>query len=154
MCQKNRILWRDGIELLLAGKFFIRPEGMIPAEANDPLAFFVLLNGIGYALLQLLDAGDAIQPDGEHIRARAAEVHVGVIETRHDEFPFELDGFRARIVSATLEKNVIDFADAANLAIANGHSVGPRLRRVIGVDPAVKIHDSVRLALGCLALRT
>ena len=125
---------------------------MVPATARDPLAFFVLRHRVGYALLQLLNAGDSVQPDGEHVRTRATEVHVGVVEPRHDKFALELDGFSVRIVSPAFEKDEIEFANAANLAIANGHGVRPRLCRIIRVNPAVQINDGVRLGLRRLAL--
>ncbi len=151
MHQENRILRRDRIEFLFIGEFLVGPQRVVPATAGDPLAFFVLRHGIGDALLQLFNAGDAVQPHGEHVRARVAEVHVGIIEAGHDEFAHELNGFGARIVSATFEQDEIDFANTTNFAIANGHGIGPRLFRVIGVNPAMQINDDVRLGLRRLA---
>ena len=79
--------------MLFVWKFFVRPKRVIPAAASNPFAFFVLGNGVGDALLEFLDGGNAVQLDGEHAGSRAAEVHVRVVEARHQEFAFELNGF-------------------------------------------------------------
>src|SRR5260370_12746138 len=71
-------------------------------------------------------------------------MHVRVIETGHYKLAFELDRLRAFLPATAFEQDVVHLADAADLSIADSHSLSPRMRRVIGVNPSVDVISRVR----------
>src|ERR1700751_4180088 len=121
VCKEDGIFWRDRVELLLGGEFFVGPEGVVPAAAGDPIAFFVGGYGTGYALLQFFRGGDTVQADCEHVGGGIAQMDVGVVEAGHYEFVAELDGFGVFFAATAFEHDLLDTADADDFAFADSH---------------------------------
>src|SRR6266702_4296959 len=66
-------------------------------------------------------------------------MHVGVVKARHDELIVEMNCLDTFSAASAVEKDVRHLADAADLVVGDGHGLGPRLRRIIGVDAAVHV---------------
>jgi hypothetical protein len=145
--EDDGIFGSDGIKLLAIWESLIRPESVVPAAAGNPFAFFVMRHSISDALLQFLDARDTGQGNGKEVGSRAAKMDVRIVETGHDKLALKLDGLGAFLASATFEEHVIHFANAADLAVGDGHGFCPRLRRIVGVDAAVNVVGGARAAL-------
>ena len=126
---------------------------MVPATAGNPIAFFVLGDGFSQTLLQFFRRGDAIEAQGNHLRPGGAKMDVGVVETGHDKFFFELHGFRVGIIAAALQKNAVELPDATDFPRANGHGFRPGLRGVVRVDSPVKIDRGVWNVLRGMRIR-
>src|SRR5438552_9516571 len=142
--EDNGILRRDGIELLAIGEPLLRPERVVPAAAGDPLAFFVLRYGRGYALLHFLDGRYARQRDGKFIGSGAAKMHVRIVEAGHYKLAVEMDRLRAFLASSAIEQDVGHSADASNLSLADSHGLGPRLRGIVRVNAPMRVEDPAR----------
>jgi hypothetical protein len=66
-------------------------------------------------------------------------MHMSVVEPRQHETPSELDRFGAFLAAAAIEEHVVHFTDAGDLFVRDGNGFGPRIRRIIRVNPAVNI---------------
>src|SRR5207244_12271244 len=105
-------------------EFRVGPEGVVPTATGDPLAVFMFGDSGGDAFLQFLDGGCAVEADGKHVRAGAAQMHVGVIEARHDEVAAKLNALRAFLAPTAVEHD-FEAADACDLAFADSHCGRP-----------------------------
>src|SRR5256884_267676 len=66
-------------------------------------------------------------------------MHVCIIETGHHKLAFEIDSLDAFLAASAIEEDVVHFADATDLSVADGHGLGPRMRAVIGVNAPVRV---------------
>src|SRR5258708_6207381 len=144
MCEDDGILGSDGIELLAIGESFLRPKSVIPATAGDPFACFVLRNGGGNALLHFFRGKPARQRDGKFVGGGATEMDVRIVEAGHHKLAFELDRLHAFLAASAIEEDVVHFADATDLSVADRHGLGPGLRRIVCVNAAVSVIGRVR----------
>src|SRR5260370_31569177 len=66
-------------------------------------------------------------------------MHVSIIEAGHHKLGFGWDRRHALRAAAAIEQGVIHLANASDNSVADGHGLGPRMRRVIRVNPAVDV---------------
>src|SRR6266852_924028 len=66
-------------------------------------------------------------------------MHVRIVEARHHKLAPELDRLHAFLAASAIEQDVVHLSDATDLSLADGHGLGPRMRRVIGVNAAVDV---------------
>src|SRR5260370_5816862 len=66
-------------------------------------------------------------------------MHVRIIEAGHHKLAFEIDSLDAFLAASAIEQDVIHFADATYLSVADGLSLGPRMHRIIRVNAAVSV---------------
>jgi len=76
-------------------------------------------------LLKLGEGVRSFQIQRQLVAARAAQMRVRVIESRHHEAAFQLDDLRFGFGAAAVQQNVLDGADAENLFVAHRHRGGP-----------------------------
>src|SRR5690242_7864944 len=129
--------------MLAIRKSLVGPKRVVPPAAGDPFPFFVVRNGVGDALLHLLGRFHAAQFNRQCIRPRTSQVHVRVIESRHYKVLVQVNGFRALLASATIEQHVGHLPDTHNFPISDSHRFGPGFRRIIGINPAMRIKDGM-----------
>ena len=109
---------------------------MVPASTDDPLAGPRFSHCVAQTLLQLGDRGSAVHAHIQQILTRAAEVHVGIIETRHDEPPAQIDDLRGR---PRRFHDLIVPANSQKSFSPHRKSFRPGPRRIIGVNPRIAI---------------
>jgi hypothetical protein len=109
----------------------------------------VVCDGIGDTPLHFFHGRHAGQWDGEFVGSRGAEMQVRIVEARHEELTVKMNGLGAFLAAAAIEQNMVEFSDAADFVIGDGHGFGPRLRWIIGVNAAVRvINRTERFLLG------
>jgi hypothetical protein len=104
-------------------------------------------NGIGNTLLHFFRGRHSGQRHGKEVRGRAAKMHVSIVEAGHQKLAMELNRFHAFLAAAAIEQYMVDFSDAADPSVRNGHGFGPRKRRIVGINAAVYVKDRVRVTL-------
>jgi hypothetical protein len=74
----------------------------------------------GDALLHFFRRGNANERDGEFVSGGAAEMHVGIIEARHQELALEIDGFDPFLAASAIRQDMVHLPDARDPSFTNG----------------------------------
>ena len=90
--EQDGVFRTDGVERWRVGNFLSGQSVWSQPEPTIHSAFLVSGDGGGNGLLDLLDAGDAVDANGQHICACAAHMHVRVVEAG-SRIDFQLDRF-------------------------------------------------------------
>ena len=88
----------DGIEVLAGGQAVLGPVGLVPTPADDPLAWGRVPRPYGDARFHLRKRGCTGQVEVEFEKAGCGEMHVGIVESRHDEVPAQIDYLGVRVL--------------------------------------------------------
>ena len=150
--EDHGILWRDSVQLLPVRESLVGPKGVVPSAAGDPFPFFVMRNRFSYALLHLLRRLHAAQFDRKCVRARTSQVHVRVIEPGHYKMLVEMNCLRALLAATAVKEHVSHLPDAHDFSVSDGHGFGPGFRRIVRVNPAMRVENSVLRRLLCVDL--
>ena len=94
--EDHGILGRDCVEIFASWVALIGPERLIPSEAGDPFAGFVIFQAFADALLELSERADAGKTDRQSRHGGLADVHVRVVESGHDELLAQIDDASVR----------------------------------------------------------
>ena len=92
----RRMTVRDSIELLARRQNLLRPNGVVPSAALQPLARRGNLRGTLDAIEHLLKRLASRQIDRELDAARLAQVRVRIVDAWHGEGAAEVDELRLR----------------------------------------------------------
>src|SRR5581483_7126684 len=90
------MLARHLVEIVAGWEVLLRPEGVIPAAADDPFALGSGSDASRDAGLHLLERGRAHQIDVQLFEAAVVQVHVSVVESRHDKTAAQVHNLRSR----------------------------------------------------------
>src|SRR4051794_1141858 len=94
---KNRgMIAGDAVEILSGRQNLLGPLGVIPSATEEPLSRGRGPGVLGDTLLHLCKGLGANQINLHLLEAAAAQVEMGIVETRHDETSAQIDnrGFR------------------------------------------------------------
>src|SRR4029077_1948893 len=131
-----RMLGRDRVEILPAGKFLHRPQRVVPSGSDDPFSRPKISEARTNSLVQLLDGLRPPQVHFQlHVRARR-QMSMSVIETGHRELAVQIDHASVRTKPGFYLCIALGprACYRGNEFSANRHSAGPRLSREARVD--------------------
>ena len=132
------------VKVLTRRQLAARPQRVVPAATHQPIAGSRGFGAGRDALLHLLQRFHAAQVHTLGLEAGLFQVHVGIVESRHDEVPAEINDLRVRALQ------LADFLGRTygdNAIVAHRHRLDAR-GASLSVDIAVDEDDVGELSGG------
>ena len=136
--EEYRAIGEDFIQIFLVREGLGTEHGVIPSAAKNPVIPRMFDGILAQSFLNLRGVFCAFKIHPAETQRAVHKVDVTIDETREHKFSAGVDDFCAHATPALDFRVVTDHGD---LAVANGHGLGPRLLGVFGVNATVNDDD-------------